>query len=422
MIFTANLTNISGVAKHLSIIVCYIIKISFKIMPETSINNGNNNLSSENPKQGFLEKADEEVKKLEQYKTFDLLKKFVGDIFRYVFPIAISVCLLLWMFHKVDFKDVMHIIHQKCNFLWIAVMMVLTAVSEAIRGVRWGLQLRAANVPRLPLVAEWASIWGAYALNLVFPQMGEAWRCIFVSKRKKAPLSTVIGTDIGDRVSDLAVIIVLLGVSLIVAHPFIMEFMHKYKIGQEVENVIDNPYLWICVGAAVAFAWAILHFFKTKKWVQNITTNVKRMWQGFIVIFTMKKWWLYLLLTLAIWGCYFTKTYLCLFSFDYTEKLIHQPGTCYGLIPGLVVFVFSSISIGIPSNGGLGPWNLAVMFALSLFGVPNAEGTAFSLVVWTFETIMIVALGFFTAGYIAYTGRRNKKQTEIDSQSPAPAQ
>ena len=375
----------------------------------------NNNIASvpDHPQN----KIEDEIKELEKYKTFDLLKKFVGDIFRYVFPLAISVCLILWLFHKVDFKDVMNIIHEKCNFTWLIIMMVLTAISEAIRGVRWGLQLSAVNIKKMPVVCEWVSIWGAYALNLVFPQMGEAWRCVFVSKRQKAPLSTVIGTDIGDRASDLIVIIFLLGLSLIVAHPFIMDFMHKYHLGQEVEQVIDNPYLWICIGACVAFIWAILHFFHSKKWVMKLTTNVKRMWNGFKVIFTMKTWWLYLLLTLAIWTCYFVKTYLCFFSFDYTEALVFKHGTAYGLIPGLVVFVFSSISIGIPSNGGLGPWNLAVMFALSLFGIPNAEGTAFSLVVWTFETIMIVALGFFSAGYIMVSNRKRKKNGDGDSSS-----
>ncbi|MCH5236812.1 MAG: flippase-like domain-containing protein, partial [Muribaculaceae bacterium] len=192
-----------------------------------------------------LTKVEDEIKELENHKTFDLLKKFIGGVFRYVFPLAISICLILWMFHKVDFHEVMKIIHQKCNFLWIAVMMVMTALSMAVRGIRWGLQLRAAGIKKMPPLAECVSIWGAYALNLIFPDMGEAWRCIYASKRQKAPLSTVIGTDIGDRISDLIVIVLLLVLSLIVAHPFIIDFMHKYQLGREVERVIDNPYIWI---------------------------------------------------------------------------------------------------------------------------------------------------------------------------------
>ena len=142
----------------------------------------------------------------------------------------------------------------------------------------------------------------------------------------------------------------------------------------------------------------------------TLTNNLKRMWEGFKVIFTMKLWWLYIIYTLAIWLCYYSKVYLCFFSFDYTDSLIHEPGTAYGLIPGLVVFVFSSISIAIPSNGGLGPWNLAVMFSLSLFGISSVEGTAFSLVVWTFETIMIIALGIFSLAYVLYSEKKLKKQ------------
>lgn len=357
--------------------------------------------------------VDPEVSELATHRTIDLLKKFASDVVRYVFPLAVSVCLILWLLHKVDFHDVMKIIYEKCNFFWIIVMMVMTCMSMAIRGVRWGLQLQASGIKKMPVIAKCVSIWGAYALNLLIPDMGEAWRCIYASKRQKAPLSTVIGTDIGDRVSDLIVIVLLLGLSLIVAHPFIMDFMNKYKLGQEVEKVIDNPYLWICIGALIAFLWGIFHFFRSRQWVLKLTTNLKRMWAGFKVIFTMKLWWLYLIYTLAIWGCYFSKVYLCFFSFDYTDALVHEAGTAYGLIPGLVVFVFSSVSIAIPSNGGLGPWNLAVMFSLSLFGISSAEGTAFSLVVWTFETIMIVLLGFFSLGYVLYTNKKlNKTQNK----------
>ena len=362
-----------------------------------------------------------EIHILEETKTFTLLKRYVGDVFRYLVPLAISLCLILWLFHKVNFREVTHIIHEKCDFFWIFLMMIITMVSHMIRGVRWGIQLRAAGVKRMSVVCEWVTIWGAYALNLVFPQMGEAWRCVFVSKREKAPLSTVIGTDIGDRSSDLVVVLLLLGVALIVAHPFLMDFMAKYTIGKEIEQVVDNPFVWIGLGGLIAFMWAIMHFFKTRKWVMTLTTNFNRMWQGFKVIFTMKLWWLYLILTAGIWTCYFMETYVCFFAFDYTRALITDPHMALGFIPGLVVFVFGSMSMAIPSNGGLGPWNLAVMFALTLFGLTNAEGTAFSLVMWSCQAAMLIALGLFAAGYIMVTKKKlkNDPQSVVTNQTSA---
>lgn len=354
------------------------------------------------------------INDLEANRTFQIIKRIAGYILRYGFPLAISVCLLLWLFHKVNFKQVMSIIHEGCNYWFLGIMMAVTALSLMVRGVRWGLQLKASGVKPMTMVCEWITLFGAYALNLVFPQLGEAWRCVFVSKRQKAPLSTVVGTDIGDRFIDWVIIMILFIVALIVAHPYIMEFMDHYQIGREVKKVIDNWVLWLSLGGCLAFFVAVLYFFRQKKWVQAINANIKRLWEGFSVIFRMKLWWLYLLLSILTWVLYFIETYVCFFSFGYTRELIHQPGLAYGLLPGLVAFVFGSLSMGIPSNGGLGPWNLAIMFALSLFGVSNTDGTAFSLVVWSFQSATYVFLGIIALIYIMVTGHklRNKSPNQ----------
>ena len=359
--------------------------------------------------------------KIEETKSFQTSKKIFGYIFRYGFPLAVSVCLILWLFHKVNFHQVMEIVHKGCNYWFIGIMMAVTALSLMVRGVRWGLQLDAAGVKPMTMVCEWVTLFGAYALNLVFPQMGEAWRCVFVSKRQKAPLSTVIGTDIGDRFIDWVIIMILFIVALIIAHPYIMEFMEHYAIGREVKKVLGNAVLWVSVGGCLAFFIAVLYFFRTKKWVKAITSNIKKMWLGFSVIFRMKLWWLYLLLSILTWVLYFLEIYVCFFAFNYTKALIHTPGLAYGFIPGLVAFVFGSLSMGIPSNGGLGPWNLAIMFALSLFAISSTEGTAFSIVVWSFQAFTFVVLGIFALIYIMVTGRKLKKEEAIQDADQKPA-
>lgn len=336
--------------------------------------------------------------------------KYSMDVFKYLFPLAISLCLILWLFHKVNYHRMVEIIHQGGNYWYIGIMMVTTMVSLMVRGVRWGLQLQAAGVKKMTFLCESVTLWGAYALNLVFPQMGEAWRCVFVSKRQDAPLSTVIGTDIGDRFIDWVIIMILFVVALIVAHPYIMDFMDHYQIGREVKKVLDNAVLWISLGGCIAFFVAVLYFFRRKKWVQNITQTIKRMWLGFSVIFRMKLWWLYLLLSILTWVLYFIENFICFFAFPYTLVLVHSPELAHGLLPGLVAFVFGSLSMGIPSNGGLGPWNLAIMFALSLFGISSTDGTAFSIIVWSFQSLTYVALGLFALGYIMVTGKKIKSQ------------
>lgn len=332
-------------------------------------------------------------------------KSKAGKIVRDLVPVALSVLLIIWLFHKVDVHKVMTIIHHGFNFWWILAMMLLTAASRTIRGIRWGIQLRAAGIPRMTWLAESVSIYGAYALNLLMPWLGEAWRCVYVSEREKAKLTTVVGTDFGDRLSDFVVIILLVGLSFVLVRPELVKFMDHYALGREIQSIIYDPDVWIALGAAALVLVSVGWAFRKKAWMDSVRRGVRRIWDGFAVIFTMKGRGLYVVLTVAIWVCYFFEYYLCFYAFSFTKGLVTGPGLAYGLLPGLVVFVFGSMSMGVPSNGGLGPWNIAVMFALSLYGISDADGAAFSLVVWTFQNLMQVVLGIIAAIYVMRTRR-----------------
>lgn len=345
------------------------------------------------------------------------LKDWFGWGLRFIVPIACSVLLVIWLFHKVNFKEMMDVIHHGVNFWWIGVMMVLTPLSMMIRGYRWGLQLKGVGV-NPPLMTLFCSIWGDYALDLMFPQLGEAWRCLYISKKSKVSLSTVVGTDIGDRASDLAVIILLFILMLFVAGGAINAFLAKYAIGREVVKFTDNPWMWALIALVIGSLVMIGHLCRHYKFMDKIDGSLERIWQGFKVLFTMKHKLLYVILTIAIWVVYFLKTYVCFFAFPFTLPLT-SPHYALGLLPGLVCFVFGSMSIAIPSNGGLGPWNLAVMFGLSLYGIGDTEGAAFAMLVWSCQQMIVVAMGIFTLIYVMLTKNKIQKNTEPTEASPA---
>ena len=329
------------------------------------------------------------------------MKKVIKDIVRVALTMACSVLLVVWMFKKVDFHSVMQIITGgEVQYGWLIAEVPVVILSHVIRGYRWGIQLKAAGLGHIPGLTLACSIFGAYALNLVIPYSGEAWRIIWMARRRNAPISTVLGTDIGDRGSDAVVVMTLLLVATIVGHPYIMAFLHHYPIGNKILALISDPALWITAVAVIGIAIGIMIYFKNSKWVTSLLMSLKRMWNGFRVLFTMKGRGLYLVLTLGIWICYYMETYLAFFAFPFTRALITEHGMALGLLPALISFVFSSMSMLIPSNGGLGPWNLAVMFALSLFGISDTDGTAFSMLLWTTTSLTLVALGLFTVAYI----------------------
>ena len=114
----------------------------------------------------------------------------------------------------------------------------------------------------------------------------------------------------------------------------------------------------------------------------------------------------FLLLTMAIWGCYYVQLYVAFFAFPFTRELCADSGLAFGLVPCLVAFVLSSIGMAVPSNGGLGPWNIAVMFGLAVYGISDAQGTAFSMLQWSGQTVMLIILGIYTMLYISLSRKK----------------
>lgn len=339
--------------------------------------------------------------------VYHTAKKSLDKILKIVLPVCISVAMILWMLHKLNFRQIWGIITHEVDYGWLLLVMLFTMLSYAVRGIRWGYQLRAAGIPRMSPLSESVSIFSAYAINLLVPYLGEAWRCIYVTRRVNASLSTVIGTDIADRSSDFVMIVIITAVALGVASPALMRFFDEYQFGREITAAFMKWELWMGVALVIAALAVCDYKFRKAKFFKNINQSCLRMWQGFKVIFTMPGRWTYLLLTIAIWVFYFLKIYLVFFAFPFTrELLLNPPGYAYGLLPGLVAFVFGSFSMVVPSNGGLGPWNIAVMYALMLYGVGHTDAAAFSIVAWSTQTFMTILLGIFSMIYIALTKRK----------------
>lgn len=326
-------------------------------------------------------------------------------LLRWGLPLTLTILLVVYMFRKVDFAEMWSLVSRGVDYWWILLAMFLSIFSHIFRAARWRIQLRSLGIDA-PLTPLCCSIFGCYALNLVFPRLGEIWRCSYVSRREKAPFTTVVGSMVADRVCDTLTVLLLTFVAFLVSREAIEAFMAKYPVGRGLLDLLGSVWLWAGVVAFAAALWALFHFGRNNKFVIKVTGWVKNLWEGFYAIMRMKGKWQFLFLTLAIWGCYFIQMYVAFFAFDFTRELCERPGLAFGLVPCLVAFVLSSLGMAVPSNGGLGPWNIAVMFGLSLYGVTEAQGTAFSMLQWSGQTVMLILLGVFTMVYVA----REKKQ------------
>ncbi|MCM1006134.1 MAG: flippase-like domain-containing protein [Prevotella sp.] len=327
-----------------------------------------------------------------------------ASLLRIIVPLAITVLLVWYMLKHIDLGQLWQTVRHGVDYKWILLAMLVSVFSHIFRALRWRLQLKAIGV-NPPLLALCCSIFGTYALNLVFPRLGEVWRCTYIANRQKAPLSKIVGSMVADRLSDTLTVFLILMLTLGLAHSQIVAFLDKYPIGADLLNMLSSLSFWLISVAVMALIITLFYFLRNTKAVHKMRSIVSDVWGGFAAIIHMKGRGKFGFYTLCIWGCYFLQLYFAFFAFPCTYSLITAPGTAFGLLPCLVAFVLSSIGMAVPSNGGLGPWNVCIIFALSMYGIATEPATAMSIVVWSSQTIMLIILGIFTA---IYTARKTK--------------
>ncbi len=329
-----------------------------------------------------------------------MLKKLL----QYGVPLIISIGLCYLLFTGIDFNEMIETIRNECNFWWIGLALFISLFSHLFRAMRWRIQLRALNI-NAPLVPLVYSIFGTYAVNLVFPRLGEVWRTTYISQRQNASFTAVFGSMVADRMADTVTVLVLTLSTFLLASGAITQYLaQNTALYEKVIALISSPWLWVAFVAFIALTWWILAKKRNNKIVAKIIEFAKGLWVGFAAIAKMKGKVQWLILTFAIWGCYFIQLFVAFFAFKETTAVVEN----HGIIAVLVCFVFSSIAMGVPSNGGIGPWQWAVIFGLSIYGLPtNGISLAFANLVLGSQTILLIILGIITFTAIALEKRRN---------------
>ena len=295
---------------------------------------------------------------------------------------------LFWyVYQKLDIETIFQILKTDVNYFWVILSMVVAVFSHIARALRWRLQLRALHI--YPSMRELVNaIFGMYAMNLLFPRLGEVWRCGYLAQRERASFSKVLGSVVSDRLSDTAMLALLtLLVFFMQMRPFRQFLDENPSIEAGLIGTLTS--VWLYVGIALCVV-AVVWFFRTNsqsRFVQRIRGLMANVWAGFASIVTMKgKFW-FIFYTLFIWFCYFMQLYLCIFAFPSTSHLT--------VAAVLLLYVLGSLGMGLPVQGGIGPWHLAVIAGLSYYGITGNEAGAFAFVAHGAQMVLVVLIGIY---------------------------
>lgn len=345
-----------------------------------------------------------------------------GKLLKFGIPLAISVGLCVALFRDIDFKEMMRIIREECNFWFIGLNLLIGIIPIVVRAARWGIQLRAINVTP-PFRILFYSIFGTYAFNIVFPRLGEVWRSGYIAYRQKAPFSEVFGSMIADRLADTVVVALLTLVTFAFASAPFIKFMHTYPDAYDkIESILTSPLLWGILAAIIIGFWALLKFGKGK-FIDGVRRFFKGIWEGFAAIARMNGKGKWLILTAILWSCYFLQLYVAFYAFPMTREMLEANG----IIVAFICYMLTTIAMGIPSNGGIGPYQTAIIFGLQLFAPATVSaavnpaahkafltaGAAFGNTIIAAQTLTFILGGIIVFILIAADRRRNEARASV---------
>lgn len=303
---------------------------------------------------------------------------------------------------------------RKISFGWVLPFAVVAFISHYLRAERWRLLIEH-DKKKLDRFTLFSGVMAGYLLNLVFPRLGEVTRPVYVAKREELSSSKLIGTIVLERAIDITTMAALMFVVSVylITDPSLLnqifgrETVDFFRSGMRIEGV-----LWlILAGAVIAgffyLMWKLFVYMGTKfeffeYWINRIRELLILFWEGLASARKVKRWWLFLLLTVLIWTGYTFMSYIPFWMFDM------QSVYGLGFLDALVITVISAIGIAIPSPGGVGTYHYFVKQSLLiLFAVPAVTGIAYATIT---HAAMVFIVCLIAPGILAIDKLRASKK------------
>ena len=309
------------------------------------------------------------------------------SILKFLIPLILGLGLLRYLYKGIDIKEIKEVLDSGVDWKWILISLFFAIISHILRALRWRLQLLPIGVdlPRSILVN---SIFGNYAVNLLFPRLGEVWRCNYISKQSKSTFSTILGSLVSERLFDILSVLIILVTAFIIHRHFFLGFLDEHLFSKEMTYLM--PWLG-CLLVVFYVILILLYICRERILNSSLALKVKSVLgnivEGVMTIKMMDKKTLYLFYTIGIWFFYFMNFYVCLWAFNFTSHI--------GVSGGLILFAMGSLAVIAPVQGGTGPWHFMIITTLVYLGVASSSAAIFALVVHAIQQLFVLILGLY---------------------------
>ena len=295
-------------------------------------------------------------------------------IIKIIIPLLFGGGLIWYLFTIIPPKTLLEYF-KNANYWWISLGLFFGILSHLSRAYRWKFMLEPMGYTPRFINSALAVLIG-YFVNLAIPRAGEVSRASVMANYENIPFEKGFGTIVAERIADLIMMFLIIGVTLLIQFDFILQL---------VKEKLDPVKIIIGLVACLIGGFFFYKYVRksTKGLGLKIKKFIKSLVEGVTSIFRMKNKWPFIFHTVFIWAMY-------VLMFWATIPAIEGLQVPFGGI--LVGFIAGGFSIA-ATNGGIGLYPLAVAGAFTLFGVPEEPSTAFGSVMWAAQTAMVILFG-----------------------------
>lgn len=298
--------------------------------------------------------------------------------------IVISLIAVVGILYFVDLNEVWQNL-RKLSWEIIAVAIFVYGLGMVVRALRWFLII--AIRQKVSFYTVFKGLVYGYMLNQLLPaKIGEVARAEYLTRKSTPGRSFLLGTIAAERVFDMVVILLFLGISIVFSETIMSKIQAQWI---SVVVIVFGLTALIFLLHNVHLLKKITRYLpgKARGFTDRVLNNLALSFNVFKSIGSIFK---ILLLTLLIW------LLTCLVFFLIIQDLdIEVPFYAY-------FFIVSAGTFGmiIPStSANVGVYHAVAMAALMLFMVPKAQALSFAILAHAFDFFPAIIMGTSLSGF-----------------------
>ncbi len=331
------------------------------------------------------------------------MKRGFRQTLKAILFLALAVLFLWLSFRGVNFSELWVIIRD-ANYIWLLPAIIMSLLSFVIRARRWILLIEPLGYSP-SLVNTTHTVTAGYLANIIFPRLGEVFKCAALSRKEDIPFDRLVGTMLIERTIDILTVLLILGITLIAGGTSTGSFLSE-NVFQPAEQKLSSSFgsaSFFTVIVVLLAVTAIIMFFLLRQklavnpFFKKIYTFSSGLLSGLKSIARLRRRGEFLLLTLLLWVCYFFMSYFPLLCLESTSHL--------GLGATFFILIIGSFGMAAPVQSGLGAYHWIISRGMLVaYAIPLEEGLAYATLEHESQLILIAIVGAISLFILFGTG------------------